>query len=304
MIRPLHLTDVAVLLLFLGKSPVNEARARGRLSYKEKASPLAVPALMSGLISRDRRHSLVYAHRGLIRGLVYLRRCGGPSVWEIEHLLLAPGHEKLCVDLLEMLGSARDEIGVERLFLRLDSSSPLVDTARQAGFSHYLTEILYCLEGTSPSGPPELLPTLRPRSSADEYKLFRLFTTAVPIQVRSVEGMTFQEWKHSGDRAATKEFVVENRNEISAWLRIRFEGVAGQFDIVTTLETTELGQLVSYCLSILRGRYPIYCLVPEFQPQLQRILKERGFHRVAEYSCLSKQLAVRAREPQLVPIRA
>ena len=304
MIRPLQLTDVAVLLLFLGKSPVNEARTRDRFIYREKQSLSVFTLVKDCLISRNKRHSLVYAHRGSIQGLACLRRCAGPSVWEIEHLLSVPGREECCIDLLERLGLAIDEIVVERVFLRIDSDCYLVDMARQAGFSHYLTESLYRWEGAYQSEPLEVSPGLRPGSSDDEYGMFRLYSAAVPVGVRSVEGMTFQEWCQSRDRTIHGESVLENAGEISAWLRTRTEGAAGQFDIVTTLGATDLGRLVNNSISLLRGKHPIYCLVPEFQQHLRDIIEEQGFRQVAEYACFSKQLAVRVRDPQLVPIQA
>lgn len=304
MIRPLQLTDIAPLMLFLGKSPVNEARTRDRFNYEEKRSLSFLHLLKECVFPGGKEHSLVCVEGGHIRGLACLRRRGGPGVWEIERLLLAQGQESFCLELLEGLGSAGDEIRVERLFLRLECGSPLVDTARQAGFSHYLTELLYRLEEGCQSQAPGPLLTLRPKSNADEYGLFRLYSAAVPVKVRSVEGMTFREWRDSGDRTAAREFVLESEGEVSASLRIRFDGTAGQFDAVTTLEATELSGLVNSSLSVLEGRKPVYCLVPEFQAGLPRMLEEQGFRHVADYSCLSRQLEVRVREPKLVPIRA
>jgi hypothetical protein len=191
-----------------------------------------------------------------------------------------------------------------RLFLRLDSGSPAVEMARKAGFGLYLTEFLYRLGEDWQAEPPEPPFVLRPKFSADEYGLFRLYSSAVPLQVRSVEGMTLQEWHQSRDRGAARELVFEDGGEIAASLRIRFDRMAGQFDVLATVGATELGQLVNYSLSVLSGRDPIYCLVPEFQQQQLRILEERGFYKVAEYCCLSKQLLARVHEPQLVPLRA
>jgi hypothetical protein len=57
-------------------------------------------------------------------------------------------------------------------------------------------------------------------------------------------------------------------------------------------------------MAALKGRHPVYCLVSEYQQQLQHILEEKGFSRVASYFCLRKQLAIRVREPQLVPLQA
>ena len=304
MIRSLRLTDIATLLLFLGKSPVDEARTRGRLISKKGELLSAIPLLKGCLISEDTQQSLIYVHRGLIRGLVCLRRCRGPSAWSIEYLLLAPGHERFCVDLLGRMSFAGTEIRAERIFLRLDSTSPSVDMAKQAGFTHYLTEFLYRSEEARQAEPSGLSLVLRTKCSADEHGLFRLYSAATPLQVRCEEGMTLQEWQQGRDRDASRELVFEGRGEISAWLRIRQNRTAGQFDIVTELGPVELGQLVNYSLAMLKGRYPIYCLAPEFQQQLRRVLEEQGFYKVAAYACLSKQLAVRVQEPQLVPLRA
>jgi len=304
MIRSLRLADVAALLLFLGKSPINEARVRDRLSDKGWELGAVFPLLKGCLVSGDKQRSFVCVHRGLIQGLVCLRSCRGPSAWEVESLLLAPGHEECCLSLLERVGSAGDEIGAGRLFLRIESNSRTVDMARQAGFSQHLTEFLYRLGEEPRVEPPEPPVVLRPKLSADEYRLFRLYSATVPLQVRSVEGMTFEEWHQSRDRVAVGELVFGNVGEITAWLRIRPEGMAGQFDIVTDLGSTDLGRLVDYCLSVLSGRNPVYCLAPEFQQQLMLILEERGFRQVAEYCCLSKQLMVRVHEPQLVPLSA
>lgn len=304
MIRSLRLTDIAALLLFLGKSPVDEARTRDRFIGKKGGLLSAIPLLKGSLIPGDRRCSFVYSDRGLIRGLVCLSRCRGPSVWSIEYLLLAPGHERLCIDLLGRLSFAGAEIRAERIFLRLDSVSPSVDMAKQAGFNHYLTEFLYCLEEVRQVEPLGLSLVLRPKCSADEHGLFRLYSTATPLQVRSAEGMTLQEWQQGRDRDASSELVFEGGNEISAWLRIRQNRMAGQFDIVTELGPVELGQLVNCSLAMLKGRRPIYCLAPEFQQKLRCVLEEQGFHQVAAYTCMSKQLAVRVHEPQLVPLRA
>jgi hypothetical protein len=304
MIRSLHLADVAPLLLFLGRSPINEARTRDRLSSKRGELLSALTLLKGCLFSGDREHSLVYFQGGFIQGLVCIRACRGPSAWRVELLLLTQGKEQLCVDLLEKVGSAGDKVRAEHIFLRLDSNSPAVDMARQAGFTHYLTELLYRLDDVRQVAISAQSLVLRPKQSADEHSLFRLYSAATPLQVRSAEGMTLQEWSQSRDRDATKELVLEKGGEIAAWMRLGLSGMAGRFDILTELGADGQEQLVDYSLNALKGRRPIYCLVPEFQQQLKCILEERGFYQVTSYCCFSKQLAVRITEPQLVPLRA
>lgn len=304
MIRSLHLTDTAALLVFLIQSPSNEAKVRDRLSSREVELLAAVPLLRSCLLSDDKQCSFVCVNQGFIQALVSLQSCRGPGAWMIDRLLLSPGREELCNGLLERAGFAGDKTRAERLFLRLDSSSPAVEMAKKAGFNHYLTEYLYYMDEAHQTEPLQFSLVLRPRYSTDEHGLFRLYNAAAPLQVRSSEGMTLQEWSQSRDKYANWELVMEKGGEISAWLRIRLGRTAGRFEIVTELNSEEQGQLVSYSLFALKGRHPVYCLVSEYQQQLQRILEERGFSRAASYACLSKQLAVRVREPQLVPLQA
>jgi hypothetical protein len=176
--------------------------------------------------------------------------------------------------------------------------------AKQAGFNNYLTELLYRLDEIHQSAPPDPLPVLRPKASADEHALFRLYSASAPLQVRSAEGMTLQEWTHSREKDAHRELVQENVGEVTAWLRIRYGGASGQFEIFAAPESGDLGRLVDYALTVLKTRRPVYCLVPEYQQQLRRVLEERSFYQAGSYSCFSKQLAVRVHEPRWVPLRA
>ena len=303
MIRLLRLSDVAALLLFLGKSPIDEAKVRDKFSDKGSELTSAFPLIRSCLASRDEQRSYVCVHHGLIQGLVCLRSCHGPSSWEVERLLLATGHEKCCLGLLERVGIAGNMTTAERLFLRLNSNSPVVQMAKEACFNPYLTEFLYCSKEKQQPEPPEAPLALRPKLIADEHGLFRLYSSAVPIQVRKVEGMTFQEWQQSMDCGTVRELISEDAGEIKAWLRIRHDEMAGQFDIVAE-SGVSLEHLVDYGLSILHNKNPIYCLVPEFQQGLRHILEERGFHQVEGFSCFSKQFAVRVHEPKLMPLQA
>ncbi len=304
MIRSLNPTDLAVLLLFLGKSPLNGARTRDKFNNNGEGLLSFMPLVASCLIPQDGRHNLMYAQHGLIQGLVSLRRRGGPSAWEVERLLVAPGFEESCVDLLEGLGSARDEVGMERLFLRLESESHLVDIAKQAGFRHSHIEKLFKLDRVSLATLEDISTDLRPKNKVDEHALFRLYSSVVPVQIRTVEGMTFSEWLESKERATRKEFVLTHEDQISAWIRIRNNKMAGQFDIVSAPQSGDLQSLVDSSMSILRDKYPIYCLVTDYQEQLQRIIEGEGFQQVEEYTCLNKHLAVRVREPKLVPMQA
>lgn len=58
-------------------------------------------------------------------------------------------------------------------------------------------------------------------------------------------------------------------------------------------------------LARFKGDGSIYCLVPEYQPRLRRILMEGGlFEEMDSYFVMVKQLAVRVSEPRRAPARA
>ena len=103
---------------------------------------------------------------------------------------------------------------------------------------------------------------------------------------------------------AKLEWTESIRGEIAAWLRIKLSRRMRQIDVITASDTADLDKLVNYSLAVLNGKVPIFWLVPEFQQCLRDVLEEQSFRQVAEYCCLSKQLAARISEPQLVPLRA
>jgi hypothetical protein len=304
MIRSLHLADVPALLLFLSKSPSNEAWVRNRLGDRDRELAAALPLIKGCVLSGDKQRSFVCARRGLVQGLVCMRTCRGSSTWEVDRLLLVSGQEDCCAGLLERVGRGGSRQGVGRIFLRLSSDSGAVDAAREAGFIQYLTESLYVLESVPQVEVPVTSGVPRPKRKEDAYGIFRLYSATVPVQVRSVEGMTFQEWDQSRDSGDYTEVVVEAGGEVAAFLRVRFGAAGRQFDLMADQESNDTGALVEYGLAVLGGGGPVYSLVPEFQQQLRNALEERGFRQVGEYACFSRQLMPWVREPHLVPMQA
>ncbi|MDY6893477.1 MAG: hypothetical protein SVO26_07180 [Chloroflexota bacterium] len=303
MIRIFRLTDVAALPLFLRRSPNNIAKVRDKFSSSGSEKTSVLNLLSSCLAPRDQRHSYVCVHHGLIRGLACLRSSQRSTSWEIEHLLIATDHEECCLNLLERVGIASTATKAERLFLRLQKDSPVIQTAKEAGFNPYLTEFLYCLHKEQLTESFVTPLKLRASSNLDGHSLFRLYSSVVPIDVRKVEGMTFQEWHLGMDYSIASGYILEDAGEIKAWLRVRHAGGASQFDILAESEVN-MAQLVESGLSMLSTKNVIYCLVPEFRPDLRHVLEERGFYLVDEFSCLSKQFAVRIHEPKLMPLQA
>ena len=149
---------------------------------------------------------------------------------------------------------------------------------------------------------------LRQRQKSDELGIFRLYHVAVPPHVRSMEGMTLEEWRATRDVQfwQQREFVCSQEDRVRGWLQVNRGGGCGQFRLLLHPEDAfRLEGFVALALARLRRKQPVLALVPYFQPDLQSLLKEAwGFEEVAEYESLARQLAVRVPEARLVPARA
>lgn len=306
MIRSLYPVDLVSLLFFSRRALPNEPTARDSLGQRSLLSPEVL--LEQWLPFRGKRHTWVSVERGRVLGVVSIRSRFGPTACQIDYL---QADEERCLALLDQVSTAVSGRGVRKLFLRLPSTSPLIDVARRASFSCYTEDYLFRYGGggvqmTAEAPEPYLI---RLKASGDEWGLFDLYNAAVPIQVRTAEGVTLEEWLEAGDRGfwleQRREFVLEKQGSLVAWLRVGAARGMGWFDIMFhQLDEDRLGWLVNYGLVSLDGKSPIFCVVSAFQQQLVRLLKELGFEEETGYSTLVKETAVRVREPHFAPMRA
>src|SRR3990172_11386939 len=192
MIRTLRLTDVVAYLAFRNRAALNEAL------LQPEDTP-STPSLRSSFLGRSfelGRQSWVHLDHGQLDGLVAARPRMGGDVWDVDQLIVLPAPEASTV-YRELLGhlvvAARDE-GVQKVFLRVRSDSPVHLAARRAGFFEYTHELIYRLgEVARRPGAPAL--PFRPRCRVDHHAVFQLYSAVVPCQVREVEGMRLQEWR-------------------------------------------------------------------------------------------------------------
>ncbi|HJX70189.1 MAG TPA: hypothetical protein VJ441_03750 [Dehalococcoidia bacterium] len=303
MIRPFLPIDLIDILL-QGKSLSNRAKTKGNISRQERRFLTSATLLGQWLNPQGRRSIWVWAKGLRLRGLASARNRSSTSAWEVDRLLLSEDDEECCLSLLERLSLVGEESGVEKVFLRLPEESPLVDAAKEAGFISYITESLYGWERGKAAGY-EGTPAYSPRRKqvGDDYRLFELYEACVPAPIRRVEGMTFKEWQEAKERSARKEWVFEKEGSLIGWLRVETSGDIGQFEVMASGEE-ELEKLVEYSLMFLNGCRYLFCLVPEFQGELARLLQGHSFRQIERYSALVKELTVRAGEPCLMPLGA
>lgn len=311
MIRSVRLTDLVALISFNNRAFLNEAKAIPALG-QGVGRPLPLGAFLKEWLSlEENRHTWISTQQQQIQGLLSTRNRGGQRVWEVDRLLLSPRAdiEEVCLALFDYLSAVGGEVGVEKVFLRLGAESPLLEVARQAGFTHYTTETLYSRESPSDiGGKLHPLEGLRSKSSSDEHALFQLYNLAVPTQVRRAEALTFQEWRETRERGwdarGRREFLIERKGRVAAWLQIALSGRIGYLDLlVHPEEGGQAGPLLELGLRCLRGRFPILSLVPDYYAGITGLLKEKGFSEVGQFYSFVKQLTVRVRLPSLMPVR-
>jgi len=316
--RPLRPTDLPVLasLWARGKLPrsggeaatlCNEAHVWERLGLREHSlSALGglERALQQWAPIGGERLTWV-ARRGLaVRGLASARRRGRRSAWEVDYLIAASGEESTGASLLEELTCGLGRAGVEKVFIRLDAQSRLLDVARSAGFFPYLKEQLWSLEQV-PQGldcPP--LP-MRLRTAADLLPLFQLYNASVPAAVRRCEALTLREWAAMQERGRCQHLVLQKDGRLAAWLRLARHGGAGCFSLMAARrQDAPLDSLLATALHHLHDRRPIFCLVPEYERTLAARLADMGFQPVAEYALLANRLVRPIEEAAPVPAGA
>jgi hypothetical protein len=261
---------------------------------------------IKSLNPRSKRHTWVRTEGLRFGGLVSVRNRSQPSTWEIEHLVVNQQDAGYCLSLLEKLSIAGTELGVTKVFLRLPADNPLLAVADEAGFSAYLTEHLYSRETTESeveSYKTSPLPFPRRKRDSDEYRLFELYQKCVPVSIRRVEGITSGEWQAARDRGMGAEWVFEDDGLLVGWLGVKAKRNMGQFEIMA-ISAKELEPMVEYGLMFLSHCRQLFCLVPEFEWNLSRLLEKRGFRQVAKYCALAKETVDRAKRPCLIPASA
>lgn len=307
MIRSLYRTDLFSFLLFARHAPPNQAVARNSLGRRSLFSLEVI--LENWFPINGKRYTWVYEDDGRIDGAVSVKGETAATAWHVE--CLQTDDEEICVALLEAAGVAAGKRGVRKLFLHQETTSPLADGVRRAGFTSYNKDYLYRYGGERvrhTDAAPDAY-RLRTRNPADDFNLFHLYSAASPVPVRTAEGMTLEEWRESREHGfwleQHREFILERQGSLTAWVKINTARGGGCFEIVSNnLGDAGLRWLVDRTLRYLDGKSPILCVTPAFQGQLNGVLEGSGFERVAEYDASVKEIAIKVKQPQFVPMRA
>ncbi|MDY6908012.1 MAG: hypothetical protein SV910_07275 [Chloroflexota bacterium] len=305
MVRPLYPFDLAQLVPFSRKAHPNEASLMDGMSEVGRPSPGVL--LGYALPLYPRRSTWVCVDGGHLRGVVSAKGSQGCTSWQVDYLQ-ADG-EDTCVALLGRVSREAARGGIKKVYLRLPSTSPFLDGVRRAGFSSYVEERLFRYRGGEASleAPAPGPYSLRPCEHWDKYRLFNLYSAAVPIPVRVALGVDMEELRESRDmaswRSRHREFVLQDSSALVGWIGAGVEKGVGSLVLMfdSELEHEALRWLVDYGLVSLGQRRAVFCVAFAFQGRLSGLLQEHRFEEAAQYTRMVKDIAVRVKDPDYMP---
>ena len=303
-VGPLSPIDVLRCILLGAPGKVNRAFALGNLGQQPPSWFPLIDAPKVWLRLQRKGCTWVSRQGHRVVCVAAARQRSGPQSWELTHLFLLPGVHGQLPQLLEKVSRTAASNGAKRVFVRLRRGDPLVDVARLSGFFPRIPEVLY--RGTPRPGDRGRgtaldlgSARLREKRDRDEYSVFRLFNTATPVEVREFLGMTFDQWLSSREWGAARrrEYVVEEEGIATGWLTTFRRASTGYLEIVVHPDHgSNLASMINFGLRSLRGVNAVYCVAPEYQTELPRVLSYLGFSAVGEYVTAVKSMATTAME--------
>jgi hypothetical protein len=305
------MTDARALLptdlLFLAAQSAsyeNEAWPRERLGTQESQPALTVLRDQVKALGKG-RGAWVSMHRQKLQALVGARRRGTSQAWEIDYLIDGAAGSGVLANVLELAVKAAGEHQAEKLFVRLEAHSGLMQALREAGFLTYQREFLYAHPGGLDAKPS----TMRHATPADSYPLYRLYNSTTPEACRRYEAATYTEWQASRERQWLRngvELVSERNSGLRAAVR------ASRLTHCTMLDVTlgpdaDMGALeliAAGARAVEADSGPLVVTVPASSENVARQLEDGGFRSQGEYVSLMHRTTRPLAMPRMLPIAA
>ena len=265
-----------------------------------RCRPLRNSTLWRQSLARNSNRVTVGDWNGMgLSSLASARVRSGVRAWEVDRLHLQEPDQAL--DLLEQVVRAAGARGAEKVFLRVPYDSPMVDTARRAGFFAYYEEIHLTgrdwadgtadVTGNVNGHQAGLFGRFAPedRTAPDSHGLFQLYCAATPQQVREGIGLTFDQWRDSQEQPQPhrNETVLKLDGKIVGWqMREPFGGTtAGQ-----VLGHPDHPDMMPHLVQM--SYRTQNWLVPSYQENATDLLARRGLHEAGRYTMLIKTVTV------------
>jgi hypothetical protein len=198
--------------------------------------------------------------------------------------------------------------GVRRLFARVPTCHPIVETMHQSGWVSYSEETVFRAErlnSVARSGNH-----LRLQEPADTWAIHQLYAAASPRQVQEIEALTSHAWEMDRSRRKSRRiqqtgWLLEEHGELVAYARYSQGSRAGMIDaVVLPGNGRHLGVLLDGVIEApRRGRpRPVYCALRTYVMDLKDELVQRGFSSIGEQELLIRYTTATARSSQIEPV--
>ncbi|MHB1005169.1 MAG: hypothetical protein ACYC3S_05935 [Chloroflexota bacterium] len=312
MIRPLHPMDMPSYLAFAKRA----CRGEGVEGQDDsRVSRQFLDFLGRSLAFEAPKQTWVYTEGRSILGMIAVKTRPGAGAWEIDRFLGAdcPDADVVLERLLEHLASIGGKEGIQKIFLRLPTSSPLVQVARRAGFFTYTSERAFRADGLALPAGLEPAP-FHPRRPFHHQPLFDHYLRSAPVRTRQAEALTLQEWRwldawqprrhwRFNLSRGRRDFVWEEGGRVIGWMRIE----ARDRLLRATLEPRqgrgdEAERTLAFAASQLTLVGGLFSLARDYQVLWESALLAHGFTLIEEYALMVKQLAVRVGDHCLIPV--
>jgi hypothetical protein len=298
MIRHLHPTDSPRLLTFKQSAGRAEAFSLAQALQGTARQFSSVQYAGIALSPRAWENCWIKTDRARVQAVVRAGPRSGPLAWEVRDLYVRRSYVSEAWDVLEQLAIPAGRSGARRIFIRVFEGSPLYDQARRAGYSPVGDETLYSapsVGAVAASLGIDNTIEMRPRTSADEGALFRLYCSTTPVTSRLGWGQVTEEWAHASERPAKQlreQVLDDGAGHVTALVQTADLQAGRYFSAVWSHDCeADAASLVAAALADARPDAAAVTLVPAHASGLHGLLAETGFAATATFSVLVKVLA-------------
>ncbi len=299
MIRHLHPTDSPRLLTFKQAAGRAEAFSLAQALQGTPRQFSSVQYAGIALSPRAWENCWIKTDRARVQTVVRAGPRAGPLAWEVRDLYVRRSYVSEAWDVLEQLAIPAGRSGARRIFIRVLEGSPVYDQARRAGYSPTGVETLYRAPSVAGAfarlGAEGAGLDLRPRTSADEGTLFRLYCSTTPVTSRIGWGQVTEEWAHAAERPVKqlRERVLDDgAGRTTALVQTADLPVGRYFSTVWSHDCkADAASLLAAALGDARSDAAAVTLVPAHASGLHGLLEESGFVPEATFAVLVKVLA-------------
>ena len=289
-------TDLVALVTFDDEVRENQAVTLDGLGHPDRNKARPLNAALAQWLHLGRRMWINVVGRE-VRGIATARDLSAKHAWIVDTLIDAAGEDagdEVVEDLLRQAIEAAAKAEVTHLLLRTADDAPGRSAAMRAGFRPALVERLW--QGTLETPCVDESVLVRPGQAADEVALFQLYSRAVPVEARTLLGMTREEWSAVRDRRWLRggsELVAERDGLLIGFVAFLDEDDRIKFDLVAD-DAGAAGTLLAEIVdrgADRPGQREALSLTPRSAGAVEQAIAECGLEPGREYVQLCRRIA-------------